>query len=83
MRSAGGEAAPFAALGEVWGAASAEAFEVQLLSFALTATLGPEDRTAALLCTDTTERLRLARERLGEQHRLIEPLLQQQERQER
>ena len=83
-RSAGGAAeGPFVALGEVWGAASAEDFEAQLLSFALAATLGPDARAEALLCTDTAERLRLARERLGEQHQLIAPILQQQERRER
>ena len=84
-RSAGGAAeGPFVALGELWGAASAEDFEAQLLSFALTATLGPDVRALALLCTDTAERLRLARERLGEQHELVLPfLLQQQERRER
>lgn len=79
-RSAGGAAeGPFAALGELWGAASAEDFEAQLLSFALAATLGPDARAQALLCTDTAERLQLARERLMEQHQLIAPMLQQQE----
>ena len=67
----------------MWGAASAEDFEAQLLSFALAATLGPDARVEALLCTDTAERLRLARERLGEQYQLIAPILQRQERQER
>ena len=83
-RSAGGAAeGPFAALGELWGAASAEDFEAQLLSFALAATLGPDARADALLCTDTAERLQLARERLTEQHQLIAPMLQQQERRQR
>ena len=67
----------------LWGAASAEDFEAQLLSFALAATLGPDARADALLCTDTAERLQLARERLSEQHQLIAPMLQQQERRQR
>ena len=80
-RSAGGAVeGPFAALGELWGA---EDFEAQLLSFALAATLGPDARADALLCTDTAERLQLARERLTEQHQLIAPMLQQQERRQR
>ena len=80
---AGGGAArdaAFAALGAVWGTASAEQFEGQLRSFALAATLGPDDRAAALACASTRERLRIARRGLREQYQLLTPLLLEQER---
>ena len=72
-----------AALGELWGVAAAEHeaehmaahFERVLLSFAAMATLGPSERVAALLCTDTAARLRLARLGLEDQQKLLTDIL--------
>ena len=63
------------AVGNVWGVAREEEAQIQLLSFAATATLGPLDRVRALMMTDTTQRLDFAQEKLREQQSLLADLL--------
>ena len=71
-----GASALHEAIGELWGVGSEEELERQMLSFALTATLGPDERATALLCTNTAARFRLARESLLDQHEMLEELLE-------
>jgi hypothetical protein len=62
-------------MGGLWEVGSEEEAEVQLLSFAAAATLSPLDRAEALMVVDTTKRLELAEQALGDQHELLAGLL--------
>ena len=65
------------AVGDAWGVQNEEEVELQLLSYAAAATLGPMDRVRALMLSDTAERVELAEAGLTEQHHLLEELLVQ------
>ena len=55
--------------------ASEDAAQLQLVSFAAAATLGPMDRVEALMMDETARRLEFARARLREQQSLLSELL--------
>ena len=68
-------AMPLDALAEVWQILDDDEAQLQLLSFAATATLSPLDRVRALAMKGMPQRLRYALEALGEQEEILSQAL--------